>query len=44
MRIIQSSDKSLGKHFLLLDNDDKSLSLTTPTLIFKQIVKEVHDF
>jgi len=40
MRIIQTCDKSLGKHFLLLGDDNKSLTLTTPTLIFKKIVKE----
>tara|TARA_Y100000996_G_C22325087_1_gene562055 strand:- start:274 stop:738 length:465 start_codon:yes stop_codon:yes gene_type:complete len=44
MRIIQTSDKSLGKHFLLLGDDNKSLSLTTPTLIFKQIVKEENKY
>ena len=44
MRIIQTSDKSLGKHFLLLGDDNKSLSLTTPTLIFKQKLEDIIEF
>lgn len=44
MKIIQTCDKSLGKHFLLMDDDNQPLTLTTPTLIFKQIVKEENKY
>ena len=40
MRIIQTSDKSIGKHYLVLDDNGDSIRITTPTLMFKQIVKE----
>ena len=40
MRIIQTSDKSIGKHYLVLDDNGDPIRITTPTLIFKQIVKE----
>ena len=44
MKIIQTCDKSLGKHFLLMDDDNQPLTLTTPTLIFKQIVQEENKY
>ena len=40
MKIIQTSDKSIGKHYLLLDDNGDSIRITTPTLMFKQVVKE----
>ena len=40
MRIIQTSDKSIGKHYLVLDDNGDSIKITTPTLMFKQIIKE----
>ena len=40
MRIIQTSDKSIGKHYLVLDDNGDPIKITTPTLMFKQIIKE----